>query len=152
MTRRSELLPTLVMALALACAGSATGPPVVHWGVDECSHCHMILSEQRYAAVARSAGGDEVRFDDLGCFARFLAGSSEPWQAWVQDSGGAGWLPAESARYVRHQGLSTPMGSGLTAHANPAAAAAEVAKKGAGSGQELSWQQVLAAARGSAPT
>jgi copper chaperone NosL len=152
MTQRSRLLLTILTVLAFACAGSATGPPVVHWGVDECSHCHMILSEQRYAAVARSAAGDEVRFDDLGCFARFLAGSSEPWQAWVQDSGGAGWVPADSARYVRHEGLPTPMGSGLTAHATAAAAAAEAAKKGAARAQELSWREVLDAARASAPT
>jgi copper chaperone NosL len=151
MTRRSRNWPVLLVAFVLACAGSATGPPVVHWGIDECSHCHMILGEQRYAAVARSASGEEARFDDLGCFARFMAAAGEPWQAWVQDAGGAGWIAAESARYVRQDGLATPMGSGLTAHAD-AAAAASTARAASGRASELSWQQVLAAAREGAPT
>lgn len=152
MTRLSRSWPALLAVLALACAGSATGPPVVHWGIDECSHCHMILGEQRYAAVARSAAGEEARFDDLGCFARFVAGSAEPWQAWVQDSGGAGWIPAESATYLRQDGLSTPMGSGLTAHASAAAATAAARGGAAPGAQELTWVQMLAAARRAATT
>ena len=151
MTASSKLWLIVLTLVALGCAGSATGPPVVHWGVDECSHCHMILGEERFAAVARGAGGDEVRFDDLGCFARFVAGSSEPWQAWVHDSGGAGWVPAESALYVRREGLSTPMGSGLTAYAT-AAAAATAARHAGAAAEELTWRQVLDSARGAAAT
>lgn len=151
MTARSKLWLIVLTVVALACAGSATGPPVVHWGVDECSHCHMILGEQRFAAVARSGAGEEVRFDDLGCFARYLAGSTDPWQGWVNDSGGAGWLPAESAHYVRRQGLATPMGSGLTAWSSADAAASAAGEAVAGT-EQLTWRQVLDLARSAAPT
>jgi copper chaperone NosL len=112
-----------VALLLTACAG-ATGPPAVRWGVDECSHCHMIVAEERFAAVARGPAGEEARFDDLGCLlawsaTRDLAG----WQLWAHDAAGSGWLPAESAAYSRG-GAATPMGSGLRAWPDGGQAAA----------------------------
>jgi copper chaperone NosL len=111
--------------LAVACAAEATAPPAVRWGVDECSDCHMILGDERFAAVARSQGGEEARFDDLGCLVRFLGEepSLETWQVWVHDAGGPGWLPAEGAWYSRDPKGGTPMGSGLRAWPSPEAAA-----------------------------
>lgn len=121
-----------LLSLLAACAGAPAGPPQVQWGVDECSHCHMILSDQRFAAVARDEGGDEARFDDLGCMASFFAERSPAgWRTWVHEADGARWLAAEEAWFVRLAGQRSPMGSGLgafaTAEAARAAAAADSA-------------------------
>lgn len=136
--------PRAALALALlagACAGGPAGPPEVHWGVDECSHCHMIVGEARFAAAARGPAGEEARFDDLGCLLRWRAEGHEAWQAWVQEASGGGWLPAAEAVYLHVPGRATPMGSGLTAHRDAAAAAA--AGGGAATGATvLSWQEV----------
>src|SRR5581483_10249162 len=124
----------LASLLLLACASTPAGPPVVHWGVDECSHCHMILSEPRYAAVARSANGEEAR---------------GKWTIWAHASAGDAWLPAATAWFVP-AGAHTPMGSGLLAFADRGAAAA-VAPAGV---TPLDWQALLArtGARGSHPS
>lgn len=124
---RRPLASTLFAVLLAGCAAAAAGPPAVHWGVDECSHCHMILSEPRFAAVARS-GADEVRFDDLGCLldwsrAQRTVSAATPWQVWVHDANGERWLAAPSAFFV-HTGTHTPMGSGILAFADEAAARA----------------------------
>jgi copper chaperone NosL len=112
---------------AFACASGPPAPPTVHWGSDECSHCHMILSEPRFAAVARHAGGGEARFDDLGCLARWWrAAAQEGWRVWVRDAEGDAWIDADAAWFVQVPGRSTPMGSGLTAHASRAAAEAVI--------------------------
>jgi copper chaperone NosL len=134
----------LVLALALvlaACSASTAGPPEVRWGVDECSGCHMILSSPEYAAVARSAGGEEARFDDLGCLAGWLAGiaGAETWQVWVHDANADRWHPAAEAWYARAEGRATPMGSGITAHATEAAAQAASPR-----GEPFRWSELLA--------
>lgn len=141
---------SLASLLLLACASTPAGPPVVHWGVDECSHCHMILSEPRYAAVARSANGEEARFDDLGCMAAWrVAEARGKWTIWAHASAGDAWLPAATAWFVP-AGAHTPMGSGLLAFADRGAAAA-VAPAGV---TPLDWQALLArtGARGSHPS
>jgi copper chaperone NosL len=132
---------TAAALLAAACAAAPQGPPAVRWGVDECSHCHMILSDPRFAAVARGAAGAEARFDDLGCLVAFLgerggdqARRDEGWQVWVHDAGGEGWLPAAEAWYTRGSRLATPMGSGLRAWPSREAAAP--------GGEPLPWTRV----------
>ena len=138
--RRRAPLALLAAAWLGACAGGAAGPPAVRWGVDECSHCHMILAEERFAAVGRSAAGEEVRFDDLECAARFLADrAAESWTAWAHDSAGPEWLPAAAAAYAATDTV-TPMGSGLLAFASAEAARA------AGGGEPLGWSDVRARA------
>lgn len=107
----------LLLLFAVACATSPAGPPEVRWGVDECSHCHMIVGEPRFAAVARGPAGEEARFDDLGCAVGWhTGGDRRGWRLWVHEAGGERWLDAAAARFVRDDRLATPMGSGLTAH------------------------------------
>lgn len=148
---RRQRQPAVLLALAAllaACGAAATGPPEVHWGVDECSHCHMILAEERFAAVARHTTGEEARFDDLECLVRFLADRGETgWTAWAHDAAGPGWLEAPAASYAA-TATRTPMGSGLLAFARPEAAA-----EAASAGEALRWQELpeRAAAAGPRP-
>jgi copper chaperone NosL len=137
-------LLTLAVVLA-ACGGAPQGPPLVRWGVDECSHCHMILAEERYAAVARDTTGAEARFDDLDCLLRFLADrDAAAWTVWVHDYVGPGWLPAATASYAA-TAAATPMGSGLLAFATPEAALAA-----AGDAGPLTWEALRASTRSDA--
>jgi len=138
----------MLVAVALAaCATRVAGPPEVHWGVDECSRCHMILSEPRYSGVARGPAGEEERFDDLGCMVAFLAeGRPAEWTAWVRDAATDRWVPASSSWYARGGATHSPMGSGVVAYASR-----DAATKAAGAAAPLSWTELLAA-RGSRPS
>ena len=135
--RRWALIAAALLLLG-SCAARQAGRPIVHWGVDECSSCHMILADERFAAVARSEAGEEARFDDVGCLLRWSeerpAGT---WKLWVHDAAGRDWLAADTAFFTRHPGLATPMGSGLRAWTSREA--------GIGSGDLIgSWQQLQA--------
>ena len=59
----------LVLAGLLAACGSPDpeAPPEIAYGLEECSHCRMIISEERFAAATRTAGGAVARYDDVGC-------------------------------------------------------------------------------------
>ena len=72
------------------------------------------------AVVARSAAGDEARFDDPECAARFIADSPQRWQVWLHTA--QGWLRADHVWLVRRTDRITPMGSGLLAFADRAGA------------------------------
>jgi copper chaperone NosL len=131
---------TLPLALLIAACTAAAGPPEVHWGIDECSGCHMILSAPEYAAAARNASGEEERFDDVGCMAGWLAERpSETWQVWVHDADVERWHPAQDAWFARSDARATPMGSGLTAHGTKAAAQAASPRQ-----EPLTWSALLA--------
>jgi copper chaperone NosL len=130
--------PALALLAVLACAGPASGPPQVHWGTDECDHCHMILSEPRFAAVVRDASGQESRFDDVGCLAGWWAENARDHAtAWVQGPAGS-WLVASSAWFAP-TGARTPMGSGLVAFPTAEAATAATPR----GDHALSWQELL---------
>jgi copper chaperone NosL len=136
----------LAVAALVACASPVAGPPEVHWGVDECSRCHMILSEPRYAGVARGSAGEEERFDDLGCMVAFLnEGKPADWTAWVHDATTDTWVSASSSWYARAGATHSPMGSGIVAYASR-----EAATKAAGASAPLSWTELLAG-NGSGP-
>ncbi|HVS02634.1 MAG TPA: nitrous oxide reductase accessory protein NosL [Thermoanaerobaculia bacterium] len=139
-----RLGPLTVAWLLAACATApdAALPPEIRWGVDECSRCHMILSEERFAAAARSETGEEARFDDLECAADYLAaGGAGGWTTWVVTD--AGWRRAGDAWLVYEQDLVTPMGSGLVAYASEQAARDRALAPGS---QVLRWQELTGAA------
>jgi len=149
--RRRGLLPVFLLVTAAACAGDrSTGPPEIHYGLEECRHCRMIVSEERFAAAVVE-GGEAAPFDDLGCLVAHLrergdgvpADSSAPGGgpvAWVHDHPTGHWLPAADAHFVRDPELITPMGSGLLAFAHRA----EAEEVAAGAGTEVwGWGELL---------
>lgn len=109
----------------------------------------MIVSEGRYAsAVVRVVDGfaEASAFDDLGCFFAWHRNRAPVvLSRWVQDASGAGWVPAESAWYVRSDRLRTPMGSGVAAYRTRTTA--EEATGGAGETELMDWSQLRERAR-----
>lgn len=137
---------SVALALALGACGPGSsgppGPPEIRYGVDECSYCRMIISEERHAAAATAPGGLEARFDDPGCLVAFLAAApATGWIPWVYAGPEAGWRPAAEAGYLHRPGRFTPMSSGLTAVASPAEAR-DLASQQRGS--PITWQDLIA--------
>lgn len=105
-----------------SCAGPAGHqPPDMQYGLDECAHCRMIVSEPRHAAAVVfgdgvPADGRTLRFDDLGCLMSHLAESPDAADArvWVHDADGR-WLDGREALYRHLPDETTPMGYGFVA-------------------------------------
>ena len=148
MSRFPVRLPLAVLLLA-ACAASVKGPSEPHWGIDECSDCHMILSSPDFASAAVGATGEELHFDDHGCLIAWLAArpAGETWTIWVHDADSTRWLEAESAWFAVAKARATPMGSGITAHGSRAAALAVSPRS-----EPLTWSQLLATQGHTNPT
>lgn len=126
-----------LVALVPACERTASGgPPEIRYGMDTCDRCRMVIDDPRFAAALRTRDGEVRRYDDIGDLLADLGESGvESGEAWVHDYAGGAWLRASEA-FLARSDLPTPMGSGLAAFAERAAAAALIAQRG---GQLLEW-------------
>lgn len=107
-TRRPSAWLALALLLA-ACEDLEVAKDPV-WNKQPCEHCHMVLSDPRYAAQVSTEDGRRLYFDDIGCMASFLnARASESVRAWARVGGH--WHDARTMRYARDG--QTPMGFGF---------------------------------------
>ena len=119
----SRLVIVAFALLATACGAKAMGPPEIVMDRTACSHCGMFVSEPVYAAAFRTHNEEPRAFDDIGCMLQALrTEAASPTNVWVQDAAGGGWLDADDAIFVASPQLRTPMGGGLLAYADEAAA------------------------------
>lgn len=112
---------SLLTAVVVACSAAPEGPPEIAYGLEECSYCRMIISEEAYAAAVVAPDGTTWKFDDPGC----LMAARGKWnragvRIWVHDADSGVWLDAADAYFVRQDAAKTPMGSGLVALATQA--------------------------------
>ena len=115
----------LVLAAALLAAGcgvSAEGPPAIVVDRTPCSRCGMLISETLYAAAYQAPGADARVFDDIGCLRDAARGESGSLRVWVHDAADGRWINGFEAVLVASSSIRTPMGGGMLAYHDPAAA------------------------------
>lgn len=78
----------------------------------------MAISQKQFAAEVFDAEENVVKFDDIGCMLRWLAGQEKQAVAmYVVDYASRDWLEAKAAMFVRVKRIATPMGGGILAFA-----------------------------------
>ncbi len=122
----------LAVALLAACGGAQITPetpPEIAYGEDVCDHCGMIIEDERFASgvvIQTQPQQYEHRiFDDIGDMLAYVQefGTTEEIVAYyVHDYASREWIDARHATFVQGEASSTPMGSGLVAFADSAAA------------------------------
>ena len=116
-------LASVVAGVVFLWPAPATGPEPIAYGRDTCASCRMLMSRPGFAGEMRDPDGTLTKYDDVGCLIRaILAAHREVPEAWVEDHDGGGFVPLLSAKLVRDDGGNTPMGSGLVAFGDEAAA------------------------------
>ena len=136
-------LAVVLALLGAACGGgSVDGPPEINYGRDVCVECNMIISEVAHAAAYRLADGTEKAFDGVGEMVKHGRTNDEfgTAEAWVHDYLTEEWVKAEDASYVPTLSVSSPMGHGIFAFADPSVAAEFAAGV---DGQVVDWATVL---------
>lgn len=130
MWRRASSVVALLSAVAalIWLAGcqqqvNVNEPPEILYGQDTCDRCRMIINEENMAAAYWTKDGQARRFDDLGgMFAYQQETQEEVASWWVHDYHSSAWLRAEEAYFVMGSGIMTPMGFGIVALTERAAA------------------------------
>ncbi len=134
----------VVAAPLLAACGEedrSDQPPEINYGVDVCSRCGMIISEERYAAGLVAADGAPVILDDIGEMIIIVQeeGLGER-RAWVHDADSLEWIDATSAFFTISHDVVTPMGMGVTAFAERDDAESHA---GETHGMVMTWNEVV---------
>jgi copper chaperone NosL len=143
--RRGALAAASLTAVA-ACG--APGPKPIELGETPCEHCHMTISDPRFAAELVTTHRRIRLFDDAGCLAAYVADGSEDAQAirslWVSDYLHPGiMLEVGQAHFVRSDSLRTPMDTRVVAVARRDAADSLAQALG---GTVIAWTEVVAEA------
>ncbi|HSJ05080.1 MAG TPA: nitrous oxide reductase accessory protein NosL [Longimicrobiales bacterium] len=129
---------------AVVLAACAAGPDPVHWGVEECARCRMVISDERFAGQVVDRRGNTYAFDAIECMAAFLndgtVADADVHSVWIAD-GRDGWVAAGDATFIHSPNIRSPMGGGLVAHADAGTARRLQEEVG---GDVLTWQDVLA--------
>jgi copper chaperone NosL len=141
----TRALLTLI-ALAAACAARPIAPARVDTANDACRHCRMIVSDVRTAAQIVAPGEEPLIFDDIGCLRDYVArmGAADGAVRFVADHRTGAWIAAEDAMFTKVTSVSTPMASGIIAHADRASRDADPA---AANGQSVDAVAILGGMR-----
>ena len=113
-----------LLLLATGCGNRLPRPAEID-ATDMCAQCKMAISEKRYAAEMTDMEGNVIKFDNIDCMVRYAAahGLRDKASAWfVMDSDGREWLDARQAFLVKSASIPGPMGSGVLAIRDSAAA------------------------------
>ena len=143
--RTPVLFFLLILAGPLLAGGCGDGPRAIQVGAEECAHCRMLVSENRFAAQLVTDRGRSYVFDSIECMAEFLDDGVEVPEdrvgsLWVTDFSEPGhWLDAREAHFLRSEELRSPMGLNLSAHAAEAGAREH---REAFGGEVLRWTEV----------
>ena len=107
---------------AAGCGVAAQGPPEIVLDRTACSHCRMLISETVYAAAYQAAGAAPRVFDDIGCLLSASRSESGDLKFWFHDASHGGWIEGTEATFVASPQIRTPMGGGIIAYRDGAAA------------------------------
>ena len=153
MTRRKFLTLSAGSAAVVVAGGGSylllpgseplTGDPRVKYGEDSCTHCTMVISDDRFAAAWREGTKRERYFDDVGCMvASFKAKPpAETPVFFVRAFAADTWLNAETAAYMVAPGIKSPMSYDIAAFASYAEATTNSHTRDC---QPQTWEGLLA--------
>lgn len=145
--RRKKTVQAAVAAVVLLGAGSIGSGCTpqrtpIDYGVVECAHCRMTVSDTKFGAQLVTATGKTETFDSIECLASYVNGlETPPRELYVTDYDAPGTLlPAEAAFFLRSDSISSPMGGGLAAYSTARARNAALSRLG---GDSLGWADVV---------
>lgn len=113
---------------AASCAAGPPGPAELALGQDACGSCRMTIVSGRTAAQIVAPGEEPQFFDEIGCLRDYLRHAAMPGDGvvYVADHRTGAWVSARGAVFTK-TATSTPMASGLLAHADAASRDADPA-------------------------
>ncbi|MDO8678155.1 MAG: hypothetical protein Q7R30_06280 [Acidobacteriota bacterium] len=117
--------------VASSCAGGPARPAAIALGQEPCAHCRMVIVSLATAAQIAAPGEEPTMLDEIGCLREYLSNALLPDGAmvFVADHRTRAWVDARAAVFTRTS-VSTPMASGLLAHADAASRDADPAARG----------------------
>jgi len=150
---RRAFLTLLLKGLGLSLMGlSLAQPRALRVGVDRCPYCNMTVIDGRFAAQLIPPLGRHYHYDAIECLVDHLNGHGPPTpeigELYAADfarstARDAHYLPVAALLFLHHPRIRTPMGGGLVAFSEKAAAERFIAERRLRDVQTLSWEALL---------
>jgi copper chaperone NosL len=129
-------------AVMLTCGVS---PEPINYGKDECEHCRMMITDNKFGSEMITAKGKVYKFDSIECllgfaFEKNIVGDDNQTFLVTDFSMPEKLIDAQSAFYIHNDNYRSPMGLNVSAFASKAESQEFLSK---GSGKELFWFDVI---------
>lgn len=113
----------MISFLVFLVSACSKNPKPIIFGVDNCDHCKMNISDTRFGAELITKKGRIYKFDDVYCLKHFLkeelVAADQVHALWLVDFAETEKLiPTETARLLHNPELRSPMGSNVAAFGN----------------------------------
>lgn len=130
------------IAVFNACSNS---PQPINYGKDECEHCRMMITDNRYGAEIVTDKGKIYKFDAVECLIEFalaenLIGDDQQTFLVTNFSIPEKLINSETAFYIHNDNLRSPMGLNVSAVSNKTELENFLKENG---GRELTWIEVI---------
>lgn len=136
----------ILLVIAVTATGCSQQPVEIHYGSDECAHCKMMITDERFAAQLVTEKGKAIKFDAVECLVSYHRDHEEELEnsvLWVNDFEQPGeWLNALEAHYVQSEDIQSPMGASLFALPGNQQAKEHTRQ---GPGHVMSWNELSGA-------
>ncbi|NGP77531.1 hypothetical protein G3570_12860 [Balneolaceae bacterium YR4-1] len=130
-----------MLALLTACSQK---PDEVHYGSDECAHCKMMITNNRFASQIVTDTGKSIKFDAIECLADYTEEHKSELKTakmWVSDFNNPGsWIEVGKANIVKSEVVKSPMGESLLAFENEDAMNEHLSEY---PGEPVAWQSIV---------
>jgi copper chaperone NosL len=132
----------LSSAVMLTCGVS---PEPINYGNDECEHCRMMITDNKYGAEVVTGKGKVYKFDSIECLVGYsleinIIGDNEQAFLVTNFSKPENLIDARSAFYIHNDNYRSPMGLNVSAFENKSEMKAFLLKDGS---KKLSWFDVI---------
>jgi copper chaperone NosL len=126
----------------VACTSS---PEPINYGKDECEHCRMMITDNKYGAEVVTGKGKVYKFDSIECLVGYsleinIIGDNEQAFLVTNFSKPENLIDARSAFYIHNDNFRSPMGLNVSAFENKSEMKAFLLKDGS---KKLSWFDVI---------
>jgi copper chaperone NosL len=114
----------------------------ISYGKDNCHHCKMTISDNRYGSEMVTKKGKVFKFDSIECMAKYLneKGDADTGLLLVTDYTNPGtFVETSKASFLQSEQLPSPMGMNLTAFNSEEEAKNLAGEKG---GEVVNWEGV----------
>lgn len=110
----------LILVFPVILYGCGQDPQPIEYGVDNCSHCMMQITDNKYAVELITKKGKCFKFDAVECLVQHLLenDTQENKEAalWINDfTGPSQFINAKDAFYLQNEKFHSPMGFNVLA-------------------------------------
>lgn len=138
-----KLLRRILVSALLLLVACSQKPGTIHYGSDECAHCKMMITDNRFASQLVTKTGKVIKFDAIECMAAYAGNHKsqvESAKMWVSNFDNPGhWIELHQALFIKSEVIKSPMGESLLALESEQAAKTHLQQY---DGQVVKWKDI----------